>query len=361
MKYPVMIVNEAKILQNALRVAELCRKSNIDVWGVTKGLSGDPRLAFIYRDAGFKGAADSRLANLEKLKDSGVPLPRQLMRIAMRTELAGVIRTADVSLQSEIDTIKALDELCVSEGMSHDVLLMMDMGDLREGFRPEETEDISRALRSLRAVRLKGVAANYACASGVLPSRKNMENLVRCRDRLAESLETELPAVSVGGTCCLKIIEDGDAPDGVNQLRICEGVILGTDTAFGRKIPYLDDGAITITAEIVECRYKPSVPDGDTGYQAFGEKPVFMDRGMRKRALLAIGRQDVNVGRITPVEHGVSIITASSDHLIVDVTDADSEKSPEEGHRPGGTISFKPLYPAVLACSTSEYVEKRFE
>ncbi|MDR3280796.1 MAG: alanine/ornithine racemase family PLP-dependent enzyme [Synergistaceae bacterium] len=362
MKYPVMTINEAKIRQNSRTVAGLCRKHGIDVWGVTKGLSGDPRLASLYREAGFKGAADSRLRNLEKLREAGVPMLRQLMRIAMPSELEELIHTADVSLQSELSTIKALDKLCAAKGKNHDVLLMVDMGDLREGFWQTELPRAAEELRGLvGGVRLKGVATNYACASGVLPSRENMENLVRSRDRFAEMLGVELPVVSVGGTCCLKSIEDGFVPGDVNQLRLCEGVLLGTDTAGGREIPYLEHDAVTITAEIVECRHKPSVPVGETGFQAFGEKPVFINRGMRKRALLAIGRQDVNMDRITPIRRDVHIVTASSDHLIVDVTEADSTRSPDEGYKPGDTISFRPLYPAMLACATSEYVEVRFE
>jgi predicted amino acid racemase len=186
-----------------------------------------------------------------------------------------------------------------------------------------------------------------------------MELLVKLRDIASGVLGYDLPVVSVGGTCCLKIIESGGAPKEVNALRLCEGVLLGTDTSSGRVIPWLSQDALRIEAEVVECRYKPSVPVGDVGFQAFGEKPVFVDRGMRKRAILAIGRQDVNVDRITPIWNGAQIVTASSDHLIVDVTELESPGQP--GIKPGDIMSFRPLYPAMLACSTSEYVEKVFE
>jgi predicted amino acid racemase len=163
-----------------------------------------------------------------------------------------------------------------------------------------------------------------------------------------------MPVVSVGGTCCLKVFEEGDAPSGVNQIRLCEAVVTGMDTAFTREVPYLRRDVLTMTAEIVECREKPSVPDGEIGMQAFGEKPVFTDRGKRRRALLGIGRQDVNVGRITPLMPGVHIVTASSDHLIVDVTEAEANRGTR--FKPGDTLDFRPLYPAMLALSTSRYV-----
>jgi predicted amino acid racemase len=356
-----MIVNTEKLLGNAKKAVELCAADGIRVWGVTKGLAGDPRLAEVYRAACFSGISDSRLRNLKKIKDAGVALPRQLMRVAMRSELEELAATADVSLQSEVSTIFALDEICARLGVTHEALLMMDIGDLREGFWPDEIPETARKLKELRGgVKLNGVAANFACASGVLPTRKNMEDLVRYRDGFSEILGRELPVISVGGTCCLKIIERHEAPRGINQLRVCEGVLLGYDTAFDRPLPYMSGDAITIAAEIVECRFKPSVPVGETGFQAFGEKPAFVDRGKRKRALLGIGRQDVNIDKISPIEPGVSIVTASSDHLIADVTDAGEDEIPG-GLKPGGALSFRPRYPAMLACATSEYVSVVFE
>ena len=356
MRYPVLIVDREKVLSNARTVVELCRSHGIDVWGVTKGLSGDPRFAKIYADAGFRGICDSRLRNLRKIKDAGSPLPLQLMRIAMMSELPELAVTAEMSLQSDIETIAALDRICVSAGIRHEVLMIIDVCDLREGFWPTELPDAARKLKNLEGgVKIGGVAANFACASGVLPTRDNMARLVEYRDVISGITGGEMPTVSVGGTCCLKMIEAGLAPEGVNVLRICEGVLLGTDTAEGRVIPYLARDAVTVTAQIVECRRKPSVPVGDVGYQAFGEKPVFADRGLRKRAILAIGRQDVNIDRITPLDRDVEIVTASSDHLIVDVTEAGAM------YKTGDLMSFRPLYPAMLACATSEYVEVIFE
>jgi predicted amino acid racemase len=356
MRYPALTVDIKKVLNNARSVAELCRSRGIDVWGVTKGLAGDPRLAEIYADAGFRGVCDSRLRNLRKIGDTGTPLPRQLIRIAMKSELPDLAASAETSLQSDVGTIKELDRICASAGISHEVLIMIDVGDLREGFWPAELPDAARELKDIEGgVKIGGVAANFACASGVLPTRGNMARLAECRDIISEITGYEMPTVSVGGTCCLRLIEDGLVPEEVNALRICEGVLLGVDTAFDRIIPYLARDAVTLTAEIAECRQKPSVPVGDVGYQAFGEKPVFTDRGLRKRAILAIGRQDVNIGRITPLDENVEIVTASSDHLILDVTEAGT------AYKTGDLISFRPLYPAMLACATSEYVEVIFE
>ena len=357
-RYPRLTIDTAKLRENARTVVDLCGRHGVDVWGVTKGLSGDPRLAQIYVDEGFKGVADSRLLNLHGIRAAGVHAPLQLMRIAMPSEAEGVVRIADASLQSEVSTILLLDEIARKMGRTHEVLLMIDVGDLREGFWPKELAHAAERLRGLTGVRIAGVATNFACASGVLPTRQKFEDLVAYRDEVQKTLGLEMPTVSVGGTCCLKVVEESGVPDGVNQLRICEGVVTGMDTAFMREIPYLHRDALTLSAEIVECREKPSVPDGEIGMQAFGERPVFIDRGKRRRALLGIGRQDVNVDRIKPLHRGVHIVTASSDHLIVDVTEAEAAGA---RFRPGDALDFRPLYPAVLALSTSRYVPVSYE
>ncbi|MDR1885308.1 MAG: alanine racemase [Synergistaceae bacterium] len=361
MGFPVMRIDGKKVLDNARRVAELCAGRDIEVWGVTKGLSGDPRLAEIYGRAGFAGISDSRLANLRKIRDSGSELPRQLIRIAMISELPDIPGTADVSLESELSTIRELDAICLHTGARHDVLLAVDVGDLREGFWPSELTRVGGELSRLKHVSITGIATNFACASGVLPSSEKFEDLLIYRDMLQDTLGRELPYISVGGTCCLGLIEEGRVPKGINQLRIGEGVLLGRDTAYQRDIPYLDRTAVVISAEIIECRRKPSAPDGETGCQAFGEKPVFIDRGMRQRALLGIGRQDVDTGRLIPLQDGVHIITASSDHMVTDVTDADSIRAPEAKLRPGNSLDFRPLYPAMLSAATSGYVAVEFE
>lgn len=350
-----MTVDTEKLRRNANRVVGMCAKAGIAVWGVTKGMAGDPRLAKCYAEAGLVGICDSRVRNLADIRASGVALPLQSIRISMPSELEALTDAADVSVQSEIATIRRLDEHCLKTHRKHAVLIMIDIGDLREGFWPDELDTLGQSLRALRGgVSVAGVATNFACASGVLPSGENLRNLVKYRDRLRDISGLALPTVSVGGTCCLKMIEEGGMPGGVNQIRVGEALLIGQDTAFSRRVPGLEEDVLAVQAEIVECRIKPSLPVGETGFQAFGEKPVFVDRGLRRRALLGIGRQDTRVDRLTPLQEGVEIVAASSDHMIVDITDAPI------AYRVGDVLAFRPLYPAMLAAATSRYVSVDF-
>lgn len=85
---------------------------------------------------------------------------------------------------------------------------------------------------------------------------------------------------------------------------------------------------------------------------AFGNKPFFEDRGMRKRAIVAAGKQDVRPDGLTPIDDKLIILGASSDHMIVDITDSKNKYSI------GDSIEFLLDYGALLGASTSEYINK---
>jgi predicted amino acid racemase len=85
--------------------------------------------------------------------------------------------------------------------------------------------------------------------------------------------------------------------------------------------PYAD--AVKADAEVVEGKAKPPAPEGETGPDAFMRTREWPDLGIRRRAVLAMGEIDLNVGWLTPTRPGVVIVGASSDHTVLDVTDAD--------------------------------------
>jgi predicted amino acid racemase len=320
-------------------------------------MAGDPRLAAIYEEAGFAGVCDGRLRNLARIKDASdrvSSFPRRLTRPPAPSELATLPDAAGSSFQSDVSTILSLDEICLKSGSIHDVLLLIDIGDLGDGFTAKELKSLTTSLEGMRGgVRITGVAATFAAASGVLPSAENMSELVAYRDALQEGFGFGLPIVSVGGTPCLELIEAGSTPDAVNELRIGEGVVLGLDRASGRAFDFLDRSAVTISAEIMECRHKPSVPSGELGMPAYGYRSIFIDRGMRKRAVLAMGWNDTDIYSLNPIRKDVHVLTASSDRTIVDVTEADSLRLPEESFKAGDVIEFRPSYSAMLAAASS--------
>ena len=146
----------------------------------------------------------------------------------------------------------------------------------------------------------------------------------------------------------------GHLPKEINNLRLGECLLLGRDMAFDVDIEGLSQDTMRLEAELVEVRAKRTLPVGEIGHDAFGNVPVFVDHGTRRQCILAVGKQDVNVAGLTPLDEGVKIRTASSDHLLVDI-----EARPDL--KVGDVLSSRPDYTAMLSASTSEYVTKVFE
>ncbi len=107
--------------------------------------------------------------------------------------------------------------------------------------------------------------------------------------------------------------------------------------------------AFTLIAEVIELKTKPSRPCGEIAQDAFGRVPVFEGKGNMERAILALGRQDVDVSAIKP-RIKADVLGASSDHLILDVSGL--------GLEVGAKVRFDVGYSALLRAMTSPYVEK---
>ncbi|NCB17885.1 MAG: alanine/ornithine racemase family PLP-dependent enzyme, partial [Synergistales bacterium] len=256
----------------------------------------------------------------------------------------------DCSLVSTAETVDGLENACADSGLSHEVIVMVDLGDLREGVWMDDTGRIAEALKRSRRVRCRGVGVNFGWYGGTLPTREKLLQLIRIGKELEREIGYPLSVFSGGATSSLLLVERGEIPPGINSLRVGEGILLGEDVTSMRSIPWLRQRTMWLEAELVEVRKKPSVPVGPVGADAFGNRPVFEDRGIRMRAIAAVGRQDVLIEGLVPELEGISILGASSDHMILDVEDAAGPLAQ------GDKLKFFPDYGAMLALATSPYV-----
>jgi predicted amino acid racemase len=319
------------------------------VVGVTKAVAGDPAVATAMLAGGVDGIGDSRLLNLARVGEH-VDVERTLLQSPRLSDLERVVEHADRSLHTEYAVIEALADVAVENDLTHDVVLMVDTGDRREGVLPEEVLPTLRRVTPLEGVRVVGLGTNTGCFGGVLPTPETMRDFVAVVEDAEAALDREFDVVSGGSTVTLPLVEDGQLPARVNELRIGEGILLGTDVTRGRDIPYLRRDAFTLRAEVIECKRKPSTPAGETGRNVDGEQPSFDDRGVRDRAILGLGKQDTVPEELTPLAEGVEVLGASSDHLVCDVTDAPRDVDV------GNTLAFRMGYRALVQAFTSEYV-----
>lgn len=349
---PCVLINKEKVFQNTKRIVDMAAAQNISVFAVTKVFCGNKNIAELMVSAGVKGLADSRLENLRRYAD--LPVEKWLLRLPMISQAREVVAVADVSLNSELETIKALNEAALEQDRKHQILLMIDLGDLREGMLPDQVEPMVKAILPMEGIEIVGVGVNLTCYGGVIPNGENLGKLEEIAKQVETLLGRPLKYISGGNSSSLYLLEKGEIPSKINQLRVGEAIVLGRETAYGEPIEGTYDDAFLLEAELVECKRKGSVPIGEIGMDAFGNKPVFEDLGEILRGIVAVGHQDVNAGGLIPVDPNLSILGASSDHMLLNLTTS------TEAYRVGSRIRFKMDYGGMLKLFTSEYVEKKW-
>ncbi len=351
---PRVIVDIEKLRHNLRHIRAMVAPYGVQVAIVTKVFCAAAPIVAMLRQEQVECLADSRLANLSAIGPG--PQPRLLLRVAMPSEVEGVVEHSEISLQSEKATIALLGEAARRAGKRHGVVLMIDMGDLREGifFRDRDRiADTARTVLALPSLELLGVGVNLTCYGAIIPDERNLGGLVEIAEWLRSELHVELPLISGGNSSSLGLVSVGRAPRGINNLRIGEAFALGNDTAKCQLIPELYGDAFTLCAELVEVQRKPSKPIGQSGANAFGEAVHYDDRGEQLRGILALGRQDVNAESLRPLDKRVEILGASSDHLLVNLSQA-----PE--YEVGQELRFGLDYGNLLRVFTSAYVAKEY-
>ncbi len=350
--YPQLLINAEKLTQNVRVLTDKCHAKGLTVMGVSKVFCADSKISACYANGGVDFFADSRIVNLANL--ASFPQPKVLLRLPSISEAQNVVRYVDISLNSEIATITALNQEAAIQGKTHKIILMIDLGDLREGIWPTDFDATVTAILALKNIEIYGVGVNLTCYGGVVPKNENLSQLVTFAKRLQDQYGVVVSMVSGGNSSSLYLLDQPEGqglPEGINNLRLGEALVLGRETAYGDVIEGTFQDAFQLVAEIIELKEKPSIPIGEIGMDAFGNKPTFEDKGLRKRAILSVGRQDVNVSNLIPVDSRIEIIGASSDHLIMDVTDA-------PGLEVGDTVTFNLEYGALLSLATSPYVRR---
>lgn len=350
--YPRVVIDKKKLFENTSRLVKLSKQQGISFYVVTKVHSADVELAKVCLDAGASGLAESRIQNLKKFKD--LTCEKILLRLPMHSEVDDVVRYADLSFNSELSTIYKLDTAAKKINKTHKILVMFDLGDLREGFLPEQVDEVIPEILKCENIKIEGIGVNLTCYGGVIPTVENLSELTDLANHIETTYSIKLNIVSGGNSSSLYLLGKGELPKGINNLRVGEGVVLGREAAYGTLMENMHEDAFILEAEIIELKTKTSIPKGIIGMDAFGGKPVFTDKGMMKRGIVAIGRQDVDHASLFPVDSRIEIIGASSDHMILDLT------ATKDDYKVGDVIQFKMEYSAMLKLFTSEYVSRKY-
>ncbi|MDT8321215.1 MAG: alanine/ornithine racemase family PLP-dependent enzyme [Xanthomonadales bacterium] len=349
MSAPRLEIDLGKIEHNARVLVERLAGRGISVTGVTKAGLGSADIASALLHGGASGLGDSRVANIEAMQSAGIAAPMTLIRSPMLSEVDRVVRAVETSFNTELSVIAALSGAAGRAGRLHEVVLMVELGDLREGIMPSDLVDMARAVLRLPGIRLAGIGANLACQGGVAPDVGNMAELSALAESVERTLNIELALVSGGNSANLDWVSSGADTGRVNNLRLGEAVLLGCEPLRREAIRGLHQDAFTLVAEVIESKIKPSRPWGTVAQTAFGPAPAVAESGDMSRAILAVGHQDVDPSGLR-APPGIAIMGASGDHLIVHSADAPSQV--------GDELRFGLNYSALVRAMTSPFVLK---
>jgi ornithine racemase len=340
----------SQIQHNAETLVDRYGQRGISLMGVSKATLGDPAIAAAMIQGGVKFIADSRLENIQKMKAAGLLTQFVLLRTAL-SQAEATVEAADISLNTELATIKALAYYAQKAQRKHSVIIMVELGDLREGVLPVNVPDLVKAVLALAPIQIVGIGCNLACYGGIKPDNAKMSTLSALAKAIEQTFQLDLTIVSGGNSANCQWADAAQSVGRINNLRLGESILLGRETIGQSPIPGLYTNAFRLIAEVIESKEKPSLPFGDRAKDAFGNRPNFLDRGLHRRVIIALGRQDVLVTGLSP-SRDLEILGASSDHVVLD--------GRAGSFKVGSEVNFSLNYGALLSAMTSPFIQKQF-
>ena len=293
--------------------------------------------------------ADSKVRNLRKMREIGIDETFLLIGTPQFSEAASIIKWADISNNSELIVIKELSNQACIRGVTHQIILMVEMGDLREGLMISSLDHVVSEVLKLEGIELVGIGTNLACLNRIKPNKQKMDLLSTIAKGIEQKFHISLRYVSGGNSANYHWFKSTEDVGSVNHLRLGESIFLGIDPTNSLPIPELHTDIFNIITEVTELKTKPSVPFGEQGQSTFGHSLITSKRKETPRAILGMGLQDVDISGLTP-NIDLDILGVGSDHIIIDPKD--------NLMTIGQEVSFNLNYAALLSAMTSPYVEK---
>ncbi len=344
-----LYINIDAIINNAMKLQSLLRNRDIDLVPVTKGLMSDERLVYSLKGKDFGLFGESRIENIKKFNNK---VDFVFLRSPTNFEVEDVVKYSRYSLQSSLVTMKYVQKLILQNNYNHKMLLMIDMGDLRDGVYYKDKEILDDILRSIDKQLLVGIATNLGCFGGVIPDKKIFSRF----NEVANYMNTKNPNIEIisgGNTTTLPLIESEEIGELVNQFRIGEAILLGTDVTRNIQIDYLSQNTMFLEADLIEV-YNKKLQDKDIqfGFDAFGSKKKIGNEENLKRGIVYMGKIDIVPESIYPIDEGVRVIGSSSDQTVLDLT------SSHNNYKIGDSLRFRVGYGSMVKLMASPFVQK---
>ncbi len=328
-------------------------------WGiVTKLLCGNEDYIREIIDLGVEEVHDSRVSNLQIAKDINPGIHTMYIKPPPKGTIEQVVSVADISLNTEFDTIKMLSDEAVKQKKLHRIIIMIEMGDLREGVMREDLLDFYSDVFQLPGISVVGLGTNLNCLHGVMPSQDKLVQLSLYKQLIEMKFNRKIQFISGGASVTIPLLLNKQLPREINHFRVGETIYFGNNLFSDSPVEGMETGVLELFTEIIEVSEKPKVPTGELGEDPSGETHQINEGDYGEnhyRAIIDVGLLDIDPKFLIPKDKGLTIIGSSSDMLIVELGSNNS------GYKVGDVISFELKYMGALSILNSNYIDKVVE
>lgn len=349
-------LDSKKLKANFQYLDTLFNKHRIQWTVVSKILSGNSMFMMELLSLGVKQLADSRVSNLKTVKKIDPGIETMYIKPPAKRAISSVVKYADISMNTEIETIKRLSDEAQKQGKVHKVIIMIELGELREGVVGDNLIDFFSKVFSYENIDVIGIGTNLTCLYGVLPNQDKLIQLCLYEQLIEARFNKQIPYVSGGSSVTIPLLSNKLLPKGINHFRVGESLFLGTDVYNDEPMKNMKTDVLRLYSEIIELSEKPIVPSGDMGSNVEGSEFDFKKEDIGQvghRAILDLGLLDVDMDHIKPVDEEIEFAGASSDMLVVNLG------KNKQGYNVGDLIEFRLDYMGTLRAINSKYIDKR--
>lgn len=351
-------LNRKKLKENYTYLDKLFKKHKINWAIVSKMLCGNKTYLKEVLDLGIQQICDSRVSNLRAIKSLNPDIETIYIKPPPKRSIPGIVRYSDISMNTSFETVKLLSDEATKQNKIHKIIIMIEMGELREGVLREEVVNFYSKIFEFPNIEVIGIGTNLSCLYGVLPNQDKLIQLSLYKQLIEQTFNKNIPYISGGSSVTIPLINQGLLPESINHFRVGETLFLGTNVYDRTPFDFMHNDVFRIYAEIIELIEKPTIPQGDMGHNVEGETFEFDQNKSGEtsyRALIDLGLLDIEQNHLFPTNDSYTLSGASSDMIVVDLG------KNLKNYKVGDLLEFKTDYMGVLRLLNSRYIDKRVE
>lgn len=364
-----LIIHTDKIKENIKNLSAFFEENNIYWSLITKVFSGDKEfLKQLLTDdviENIQSVGDSRLTSLKNLKAVNPDMRTIYIKPPAKMYVEEIIKYADISLNSSYETIEALNEEAKKQDKIHHIIIMIDLGELREGVNRSDIIDFYEKVFEMSNISVLGIGSNLGCMYGIEPTYEKLETLANYKEHIAEKFNRSVYMLSGGSSITLPLLRDKTIPEGINHFRIGEAAFFGTSPVEASQFLNLNTDTFEFSANIIQLEQKQLVPDGEMSDASIGNIAKIDEKDSSKttyKAIMDFGLLDVNHEDLSTTEQtkGIKFVGMTSDMIVIDLGD-NLDKNGNQRFKVGDKLYFQPNYMAVARLLVSKFIDRVYD